>query len=216
MASFALDAADFIVKHAFGGANSRCGSKHDWELPALVVGERQWGRDADEQIHDKRLKKDITEWLRRGSATVVRGIVPTDGVIVGGGRTASVQPGTHFYFQIDRCHLSESWYDYPQPWEDIYLTEQKCEFDIAEGFAFPGILLVRRDHPEIEWRREGHLGEWLTKDLHAVANRGIKTYIPARWLTHWIEYGRLDEPRKEHPILPCSLQLLDSGNLPVS
>lgn len=200
MASFALDTADFIVKHAFGETVFRHRSGPDWVLPALVKGERQGGRHADEQIHDKRLKKDITEWLRRDSATVVRGIVPVDGAIVGRGRVASVMPDTKFYFQIDRCHLSESWYDYPQPWEDIYLAEQKREFDVAEGFAFPGILLLRRDHPKIEWQQEGHLGEWLTNDLHAVADRGIKTYIPARWLTHWVEYCGFDEPRVEHPV----------------
>jgi hypothetical protein len=211
MASFALDAADFIVLHAFGSGSYQYRTENNWELPRLVMGERQHGRDADEQIHDKRLKKDITEYLRRGSATVARGVVPPDGAIIGGSETASVKRGTAFFFQIDRCHLSDSWYDYPQHWEDIYLAEQELQHDIAETFSFPGILLLQRDHPEINWQLEGHLGEWLAKDLHTVADRGIKTYIPARWLTHWIESGRFDEPRKEHPITPWAPQLMDPG-----
>jgi hypothetical protein len=209
MASFALDAADFIVAHAFGGGNHRYRSGNDWELARLVMGERQRGLDADEHIHDKRLKRIITEDLRRGSATVVRGVIPPDGIIVGGGGTASVRPGIHFFFQIDRCHLSDSWSDYPQPWEDIYLAEQELKYDIAEAFSFPGILLLQRDHPEINHQLAGHLGEWLAKDLHTVAGCGIKTYIPARWLTQWIEYGRFDEPRKEHPITPWGPRLTD-------
>lgn len=200
MASFALDAADFIAKHVFGKVVFRHRSATDWELSAFVSNEQRDGRDAEEYVHDKQIKKLITECLRGGSATVVKGVVPVDGIIVGGGKVASVMPSTSFYFQIDRCHLSESWYDYPQPWEDVYIAGQSQEYDIAEGFAFPGILLLRNGHPKIEWRQEGHLGEWLTNDLHAVADRGVKTYIPARWLSHWVEFRGFDGPCAEHKI----------------
>jgi hypothetical protein len=96
--------------------------------------------------------------------------------------------------------MSESWEDYPKPWEDIYIADDEMPFDIAEAFRFPGYLLMQEGHPQIDWRKPGHLGEWLAADLTAVDRRLVKVQIPARWLTHVVQIGSMDEPPEERAL----------------
>lgn len=200
MASFALDAASFIVMHATGEHRFGPAGTADWELLPLMNCDDRSMEAVCVSIHDPRLMKTITEHSGVRGA-IVRGVVSPDGIIRERGKTSSALPGSNFLFAIRRCHLSRTEQDNHE-WRHNgrYLAEDGRVFDIGEDFCFPGALLLRKGHPNIGQSTEGHLGEWLASSLDDVEVGGIALDIPARWLTHWIEVLNDGDSWREHPL----------------
>jgi hypothetical protein len=157
LAHFALDAAQFVMAHAYGRRQilrEIGGEYHIYSVEPMV-------KELKEPMYsltvtDKNFRREFT--MENGWAWArARGVVPEGGRIKSlyVGRPDYAAPGAVFFFRIARCHLSESW-------NDCHVAageETPRAFDLMDEFQFSGE--IKGTPSSIETRN-----------------------VPARWLTH--------------------------------
>jgi hypothetical protein len=174
MPHFALDAAELVLAHAYG--NRFC--QGDWYLQAMVPDLKENG------FLSPQFKADFT---RATGYVYAKGIVPEDASILR--RTyqetlSYFMPGDEFCFRIERCHLSEGFYD-----NEVFSCEETKPrpYDLRDNFKFFGSLLV-----SVKAGR----GEIRTEDEDGIHEYGLfQSLMPARWITH----GKKDEAGRFEP-----------------
>lgn len=196
MSTFVLDAAHFIIAHAWGQEFGMCGQ---WKLEPMMRGPR----DHRTTLPDEpRLKKAITEQLR--DQLVLLGI-PEGSCIIESSTTRVIAPAGEAHFLIKRCHLSAS-----QHGDQIDAEIQENnppKHDIASNFMLTGTFLTMRARQEreraIEEKQKILRGDLTLEEAMieqgptTLAGRrlGFQLLVPGRWICAW-------EDRLEHKWIP--------------
>lgn len=186
LSSYALDTAAFVVAHTQGHYSPE---PEWWEIEGILDCSNS-DRPRFGFFHERQFKKRFTEKM---SPMDVLAHVPNDCNVTSRKDIEVIPSGTNFAFKIHRCHLSESV-------EDSYNTHLFCNepdsphFDLGHEFQFTGgVLVLCRGsfqqywcplEQEIAGSLASHPADWETdKDLN-----GIGMSLPARWITHVLQY----------------------------
>jgi len=132
--------------------------------------------------------------------------VPANCNVTGSKDAEVMAAGTEFLFSIRRCHLSSGVYDAQET--HLFCNDPDSPvFDIGSEFRFQGEVLIlgrgafRNWSPseqEIAANLVSHPRDWET----TAEKGGVGMSLPARWITHVLQYDRqnTDNPPKSIPI----------------
>ncbi|HZU32700.1 MAG TPA: hypothetical protein VFB79_16400 [Candidatus Angelobacter sp.] len=197
LSSYALDSARFLAAHAEG---HYAVDPQPWSIKQLL-DLPDGGSRALHFLDERKFKKEFTE--RMGTLTVIAK-VPASCNVIGDKEVEVMAAGTDFVFGIKRCHLSSGVYDAQET--HLFCNEADSPvFDIGREFRFQGEVLVKGrgafrhwspPEQEIAANLVSHPRDWGTEV------NGVGMSLPARWITHVLEYDREhdDNPPKAIPV----------------
>lgn len=165
MPSFALDAARFTAAHAWGQFFYPSGGGEPWEIKALLTRPQSipfWPAIGRE----KGFKRSITSALK---GCIVRFRLPPRGALWRAGAQAPLLASGGGCAAIERCHLSEGFFD------DVSLEareEPPMRHDIADELRF---MVSLRKTTDVEKLMDGPM--W------PPAEQGRQLELPGRWIT---------------------------------
>lgn len=177
---YALDAAGFILSHAWGAYEHTSETRESWKITPLlppsleeVVCRRSSFRD------EPRFKSELTSSIR-GVKAIVK--VPSRGRCLDHSSQALLGPGDEFIVEVLRCHLSASLEDWPAL---TAIDDDEPELSLSRDFAIPC---------EIHARHPG--GEQAIILPESWEGRGFRPVvrIPGRWLTHVLTRESWQDP----------------------
>jgi hypothetical protein len=199
LSSYALDSARFLAAHAEG---HNAVDPQPWSIkPLLDLSDG--GSRSLHFLDERRFKKEFTE--RMGGIDVIAR-VPANCNVTGRKDAEVMATGTEFLFSIRRCHLSSGVYDAQET--HLFCNDPESPvFDIGSEFQFQGEVLVlgrgafRNWSPseqEIAANLVSHPRDWET----TAEKGGVGMSLPARWVTHVLEYDRQhdDNPPTSIPV----------------
>jgi hypothetical protein len=187
MATFAVDAAAFMKAHAFGQYVSRASAEDDapsWRIEPVFARElleRQNGGSGWSCLQDKRLKRDIT---RQVGGLWVLAKVPEKSSITAPYRDGAIllKPGEWFLYQVERCHVSESFFDFPTLRVE---TSDPAPYDLGGRACFTGGIAMQESgevlRPIMSTDALGSYGF-----VRRMADKPT-VRIPLRWITAIVE-----------------------------
>ena len=197
LSSYALDSGRFLAAHAEG---HYAVDPQPWSIKQLLDLPDGGSRPLH-FLDERKFKKEFTE--KMGSLTVIAR-VPAGCNVIGRKDVEVMAAGTEFVFGIKRCHLSSNVYDNQET--HLFCGESDSPmFDIGREFRFQGEVLVKG---------RGAFRHWSPPEQDIAANlvshprdwgtdvNGVGMSLPARWITHVLEYDRPhdDNPPKSIPV----------------
>lgn len=171
LSSFALATAEFVKAHVLGHpARDRI---HKWEIQGMVDSgkPRQALVGSFGFLDSPRFKKYAITSEVYG---IVAAKVPEHHSVEFVRKSLGpLKAGDHFYFEIERCHLSKGLYE-----GSFFTIKGKPEgIRLHKNFEFRGKLLCSDDETSVEM------------PLTAFVPRGYEGYLPASWIQYEVYCG---------------------------
>lgn len=183
LVSYALDTAELLSVFAHGALTYE---GDPFRVIGLLGGEDGAGRGLA-CLRDPRRKKDVSGRAVKGAITIAR--VPDGAYVPETPRHVALSPGDEFAYVLDRCHLSQAFFEESPEGE---LGGPPPPFEWTR-FVFDGHVLMTEGG-------DGRLRPWLAGEELVPRRWGrfgtfdascdLRTKLHGRWLTHEVRIRR--------------------------
>lgn len=184
MSTYAIDTAEFVRAHAFGG---RPDTKGPIAVIAPIFPQPLADQRGENFLNDQQFKRRITEDIGRTLALVK--VPPQGRCIAPPSGTAHIPGGASFLFEIQRCHLSSGFNDMAHL---LAVDDAEPPIYLSRDFRFYGRVIVPSRGRD--FRIIGELPAELEASFGADASTdNASMNVPVRWISHVLEYKDYDQ-----------------------